>query len=325
MSWGFCGFYLWKAVFDSSQETLIQGFSMADITLYIIMSFVTNLLTRSDSSFMIGEEVKDGSIIMRLLRPVHFAASYLFTELGSKWLIFISVGLPFLSVIVLMKILSGQGIVEVLGLTTLYLFSLTLAYLINFFFNICFGFSAFVFKNLWGSNLLKTSIVAFMSGSLIPLTFFPKVVSDILSFLPFSSLIYTPVMIIVGKYDASQILQALLLQFFWLIVMVGLSQLIWKRVQSFITIQEVSMKKYQRMHLIFIRQYIKQIMEYKVDFVVGVLGVFLTQGLNLLFLNVIFQHIPSLEGWTFQEIAFIYGFSLIPKGLDHLFLTISGL
>ena len=102
-----------------------------------------------------------------------------------------------------------------LGLTVLYLFSLTLAYLINFFFNICFGFSAFVFKNLWGSNLLKTSIVAFMSGSLIPLAFFPKVISDILSFLPFSSLIYTPVMIIVGKYDASQILQALLLQLFW--------------------------------------------------------------------------------------------------------------
>lgn len=76
----FVAFYLWKAVFDSSQESLIQGFSMADITLYIIMSFVTNLLTRSDSSFMIGEEVKDGSIIMRLLRPVHFAASYLFTE-----------------------------------------------------------------------------------------------------------------------------------------------------------------------------------------------------------------------------------------------------
>ena len=84
-----------------------------------------------------------------------------------------------------MKILSGQGMVEVLGLTVLYLFSLTLAYLINFFFNICFGFSAFVFKNLWGSNLLKTSIVAFMSGSLIPLAFFPKIVSDILSFLPF--------------------------------------------------------------------------------------------------------------------------------------------
>ena len=212
----FVAFYFWKAVFYSSQEPLIQGFSMADITLYIIMSFVTNLLTRSDSSFMIGEGVKDGSIIMRLLRPVHFSASYLFTELGSKWLIFISVGLPFLSEIILMKILSGQGIVEVLGLTILYLFS----------FNISFSFTAFVFKNLWGSNLLKTSIVTFMSGRLIPLAFFPKIVSAILSLLPFSSLIYTPVMIIVGKYDASQMLQALLLHFFWLLVMVVLSQLI---------------------------------------------------------------------------------------------------
>ena len=52
------------------------------------------------------------------------------------------------------------------------------------------------------------------------------------------------------------------------------------------------MKKYQRMHLIFIRQYIKQIMEYKVNFVVGVLGVFLTQGLNLLFLHLSTHSIP---------------------------------
>lgn len=51
------------------------------------------------------------------------------------------------------------------------------------------------------------------------------------------------------------------------------------------------MAKLRCMHAIFIKQYLKQIMEYKVDFVVGVLGVFLTQGLNLLFLSVLFQHI----------------------------------
>lgn len=78
------------------------------------------------------------------------------------------------------------------------------------------------------------------------------------------------------------------------------------------------MRKYQRMHLIFIKQHLKQILEYKADFLVGVLGVFLTQGLNLLFLQVLFQHIPSLQGWTFQQLAFIYGFSLLPKGIDHL-------
>lgn len=222
----------WDLALQETYTVLKEIYDVPDSLFHKRMDFLNEVLDLKD---FIKDPVRTLSLGQRMRADI--AASYLFTELGSKWLIFISVGLPFLSVIVLMKIISGQGIVEVLGLTVIYLFSLTLAYLINFFFNICFGFSAFVFKNLWGSNLLKTSIVAFMSGSLIPLAFFPKVVSDILSFLPFSSLIYTPVMIIVGKYDASQILQALLLQFFWLLVMVGLSQLIWKRVQSFITIQ----------------------------------------------------------------------------------------
>ncbi len=45
--------------------------------------------------FMIGEEVKDGSIICALAETSSFLASYLFTELGSKWFDFINVGLPF--------------------------------------------------------------------------------------------------------------------------------------------------------------------------------------------------------------------------------------
>ena len=149
------------------------------------MSFVTNLLTRSDS-FLYDWGGGQGWFHYHA-----FVATSAFCGLLSfhrAWFQVVDFHLcwtAILSVIVLMKILSGQGIVEVLGLTVLYLFSLTLAYLINFFFNICFGFSAFVFKNFWGSNLLKTSIVAFMSGSLIPLAFFPKVVSAILSFLPF--------------------------------------------------------------------------------------------------------------------------------------------
>lgn len=77
--------------------------------------------------------------------------------------------------------------------------------------------------------------------------------------------------------------------------------------------------KYIRLHLIFIKQYLKLLMEYKLDFFIGIIGVLLTQGLAILFLNIIFQHIPRLAGWDFQEICFIYGFSLIPKGLDHLF------
>lgn len=230
-------YYLWKAIYQASQQSLIQGFTFSEMTIYIIMGFITNLLIGSDSSFMIGEEVKDGSIIMRLLRPVHFTASILFTEIGIKSLIFLGVGFPFLLITFALRLAMGASFFTTISLTILYLISLILAFLINFFFNISFGFSAFVLKNLWGTNLLKNSLVAFLSGNMIPLVFFPKSIAHMLTFLPFSSLIYTPVMIVLGKFSPKEILITIGFQIFWLVVMVCLSQLIWKKVQNYITIQ----------------------------------------------------------------------------------------
>ena len=60
-------------------------------------------------------------------------------------------------------------------------------------------------------------------------------------------------------------------------------------------------------------------MEYKGDFIVGITGFLMTQCSNLLFLWLIFANIPSLMGWSLNQIVFIYGFSLIPKAVDHLF------
>ena len=74
-----------------------------------------------------------------------------------------------------------------------------------------------------------------------------------------------------------------------------------------------------RIHRIFVAQELKRMMEYKGDFLVGIIGFLMVQCSNLLFLWIIFNNIPSLMGWSLNEVVFIYGFSLIPKGIDHLF------
>lgn len=73
------------------------------------------------------------------------------------------------------------------------------------------------------------------------------------------------------------------------------------------------------MHRIFVSQELKRMMEYKGDFIIGIIGFFLIQTSNLLFLTLVFSNIPNLMGWEYNEVIFIYGFSLIPKGIDHLF------
>ena len=78
-------------------------------------------------------------------------------------------------------------------------------------------------------------------------------------------------------------------------------------------------KRMFKMHRIFVTQELKRMMEYKGDFIVGIIGFLLGQLTNMLFLFIVFSQIPGLMGWTLEQVIFIYGFSLIPKGLDHLF------
>lgn len=79
------------------------------------------------------------------------------------------------------------------------------------------------------------------------------------------------------------------------------------------------MRRVLRLHRIFISQYLKRLMEYKVDFLIGAAGLLLSQIFQIVFIGIIFSTIPTLSGWTYYQILFIYGFSLIPKGIDHLF------
>ena len=74
-----------------------------------------------------------------------------------------------------------------------------------------------------------------------------------------------------------------------------------------------------KLHRIFIKQDLKRLMEYKIDFATGAVGMLLAQGVNIVFLSIIFSQIPALDGWKYEEILFIYGFALLPKAIDHLF------
>lgn len=79
------------------------------------------------------------------------------------------------------------------------------------------------------------------------------------------------------------------------------------------------MRRMLRLHRIFIAQHMKNLMEYKVDFLTGAISFLVGQVIQIATLGIIFSQIPNLVGWDFNEILFIYGFSLIPKGIDHLF------
>lgn len=66
-------------------------------------------------------------------------------------------------------------------------------------------------------------------------------------------------------------------------------------------------------------QNLKMLMEYRIDFLTGAISFIIDQTVGIGFIFIIFSQIPQLAGYTLDQIVFIYGFSLIPKGLDHMF------
>lgn len=80
-----------------------------------------------------------------------------------------------------------------------------------------------------------------------------------------------------------------------------------------------TLKRYMRLYRVMVKQFFKVIMQSKVDFFMGLVGFFFTQATGIIFLYLVFEQIPDLQGWTLDQLIFIYGFAQIPRGIDHLF------
>jgi ABC-2 type transport system permease protein len=71
----------------------------------------------------------------------------------------------------------------------------------------------------------------------------------------------------------------------------------------------------------YFTQYAKVRISYRGDFFISLITSFAATIFGLAFVIVLFQKVPQLAGWRFEEVLFLYGFSLIPFGLFNVIST----
>ena len=69
---------------------------------------------------------------------------------------------------------------------------------------------------------------------------------------------------------------------------------------------------------VYFGQFVKTRLAYRMDFLVDTLGVLASIAIQLAVLTTLFSKVTALKGWSFEQVLFIYGFSLIPLGLFNL-------
>jgi len=68
----------------------------------------------------------------------------------------------------------------------------------------------------------------------------------------------------------------------------------------------------------YFAQFLKMRMAYRVDFMIDLMANLVGMIVQLAILTALFANIEALRGWNFEQVLFIYGFSLLPLGLFNI-------
>lgn len=226
----FISYFLWMAVYGSSDSAVLGGLDKNEMIVYIFMVYVTSSMTMITISDWVSMDVVKGDVVMQLIKPIDYRLSLVAKAVGSMMYrffapgVFVWVGLEVYKVFVLkMEMVS---FVQFLA----YILSCIMSFLVCVLFDFCFGMVAFFTTYIFGMLMAKEAIMSFLCGQLIPLSFFPEAVQKVFEFMPFSSMVYTPVMIYLGKYQGLELLFELAKQALWVVILYAAGSLIWKQV-----------------------------------------------------------------------------------------------
>jgi len=214
---------LWTSVASEAPfRSPFREYTAADFVAYYLATLIVRNLTGTWVAWQVSEEVRMGSMSMRLLRPLHpfvaFAASHL-------------AAVPFRSLVALpiaAVLLLGSGASALtreplqLGLIVP---SLVLAWLITFSVQFALGALAFFVTKTMALLSLHFLLFSLFSGYLLPNDLLPGWIADAARVLPFRYMLGVPVELMTRPLPLGELQHMMLGQVVW--AAAGLTAALW--------------------------------------------------------------------------------------------------
>ncbi|MBI9017516.1 MAG: ABC-2 family transporter protein [Phycisphaerae bacterium] len=206
---------LWMVLFQVSGKDTIAGFDRSGFIFYLLV--VRYIAIFSPGGRLIAdmnEEICNGNLTMRLVRPMHYLA----------WLFFRALPIPlFCGIMGVAMITAGAMMFDAVmpsGVRmVIFIFSVIATVITQYAFYIGIGILSFWVYEVMPFDRFFRTVNNLLSGQLLPLTIFDDGVRNVLIFLPFASLAYNPAAIYTGKIETTLAIYVVLGQFFWAIVL----------------------------------------------------------------------------------------------------------
>lgn len=224
--------FFWKALFKNTET--IQGVNVDTMLTYTVMSALITVILTTNVERRIEESVRKGTVAIDFLRPVDIYKVYFAENIASVTALVLQNLVPVFVIGSLFVRLpvpsSGVNFLLFCG-------SLVLAFGINWLLALLFGMWSFWILNIDAILQVKKHIIRLLSGSLIPVWFFPAWLSKLLTAMPFVYLYQLPLDIFIGKADREEILRGFFIQALWFFCLYALFLLLRRKVNKKIVVQ----------------------------------------------------------------------------------------
>ncbi|HUJ63583.1 MAG TPA: ABC-2 family transporter protein [Kofleriaceae bacterium] len=201
------------------------GYSANDFTAYFLADLIVRQLTGNWVAWQLMEDIRLGTMSMRLLRPIHPFFAYASSHVAA---------IPFRAVVMLpiafiLLVSSGAS-----SLTTdpaqiiAFVPSLLLAWLITFCVMFALGSLAFFITQTSALADVYFGLFQIFSGYIMPLEIMPRPIQVIASWLPFKYTLAVPIQLLTKSLSPHDIAVLLAQQAAWTAIMLAVAMSVWR-------------------------------------------------------------------------------------------------
>lgn len=219
---------LWSAVFNG--EETVGGLTLQGmLSYYVVCSFISSLDFSYNISGEVSHLIKNGRFSGHMVTPMNPMGFFTSMTAGESAFHLAFNGLAAALCVWLLRInviITANPVNLALGLV---MALLGLGFMAAYHYFI--GMLTFKFTEISFFLHVQSNIISFVTGTMVPLSLLPDRFLQILRLLPFTHVVYTPVMLLTGQTGTGTGLQGLSVLAIWTAAMVFLGQYGYRRLR----------------------------------------------------------------------------------------------
>ena len=206
--------YFWRALYKG--QGMVGDVDAESMLTYVVLSSVLSVLLITNVERRIEKSVEKGTVATDLMKPINLFGVYFAEDIGAVIALVFQNMLPILIIGSLMIRVPVMADVHDLPL---FLISVIESFLINWLIAALFGMIAFTAVNIDALIQVKKHLLRLLSGSIIPVWFFPAGAARVLESLPFVYIYQLPLSIYIGRGTRAEHLRQMGIQSIWLVIL----------------------------------------------------------------------------------------------------------